>query len=248
MTGHAFLTLLRSRAQPGYAGRTTELAPSEWLRIGLLAGLVAAAAAIVFDIAVAEHVVDRAVGIEAHRTGLAVPEPFSRRGQRGGLVVGELALGACVAFLLAGAATFLGARSRSPRRFWLLSTAAAIWGAVVVPAAVYPPLPPGVPSALSIHERQGLYLAAVAIGIGGFAAAVHAWSAAGRVRVPAALALALLPAGLAVWLLPGGGADTSALPGGLLTEFRIVSIASELVFWAALAVVGALLLRRVDGG
>jgi predicted cobalt transporter CbtA len=215
------------------------------LRVGLLAGLAAAAAAVVFDLAIAERVVDRAVGLEAHRTGLAVPEPFSRTGQRGGLVVGELVLGAGVAFLLAGVATFLGSRARSARRFWLLSAAAAIWGVVLLPAVVYPPLPPGIPSALSIHERQGLYLGAVAVGIGGFAAAVHAWSAAPRFRVPLAICLALVPAGLAVAFLPDSRADTSALPSGLLTDFRIVSICSELVFWTATAVVGALLLGRL---
>jgi predicted cobalt transporter CbtA len=200
----------------------------------------------VFDLAIAERVVDRAVGLEAdgHHTPLVVPEPFSRTGQRGGLVAGELILGAGVAFLLAGIATFLGPRARSAKRLWLLSTAAAIWGVVLLPAVVYPPLPPGVLSTLPVDDRQELYLATVVVGIGGFAAAVHVWSTARRFRVPLALSLAFVPAALAVAFFPESRADAAAMPSGLLTDFRIVSISSQLLFWAAMAIVGALLLRR----
>jgi len=236
------------RAHPAVQARRS-LRPGEWLRVGLLAGLVAALVAIAFDLAVAERVVDRAVAAEGNdHAAVAVPEPFSRGGQRGGLVTGELILGAAAAFLLAGAATFLGPRARSPRRLWLLMTAAAIWGVVVLPAVVYPPLPPGVSSTLGIGERQLLYLAVVAVGLGGFAAAVHVWSTRLRYRRLLAVAAALVPAALVVALLPDAGADTSRLPAGLLTDFRVVSIASQLLFWSALAVAGALLLRPRQPG
>ena len=157
------------------------LPAGEWLRVGLLAGLVAAVVAMVFDLTIAEHVVDRAVDLETrgHRAALAMPEPFSRRGQRGGLVAGELILGAGVGFLLAGVATFLGPRARSTTRLWILMTVAGIWGVVVLPGLVYPPLPPGVPSAVAIGERAAA-LAVVVVGVGGFAAAVHVWSTAPR--------------------------------------------------------------------
>lgn len=211
-----------------------------------MAGLVAAAVAIVFDLAIAERVVDRAVDLETrgYDAALAMPEPFSRSGQRGGLVAGELILGAGVALLLAGAATFLGPRARSAKRLWILMTAAGIWSIVVLPGLVYPPLPPGVPSAVAIGERQLLYLAVVTVGVGGFAAAVHVWSTTLRFRLSLAIAVALVPAGLAFALLPDTGADTAHLPAGFLTDFRIVSVGSQLLFWTAMAVVGALLLRR----
>jgi putative cobalt transporter subunit CbtA len=219
------------------------LRPGDWLRIALLAGLAAAAVAIVFDLAIGERILDRAVGLEAHHHGsLATPEPFSRSGQRGGLVAGGLILGAGVAFLLAGAATLLGGRARSPRRLWILTTAAATWGVVVLPALVYPPLPPGVHSAVAIGERQLLYLAVVAVGISGFAAAVHLWSTMLRLRQLLAVAAGLVPAALCVALLPDAGADTSRLSAGLLIDFRIVSVASQLLFWSAIAGAGALLL------
>jgi Probable cobalt transporter subunit (CbtA) len=159
-------------------------------------------------------------------------------------VAGELILGAGVAFLLAGVATFLGPRARSARRLWLLMTVAAIWGAVVLPAIVYPPLPPGVASTLSIRDRQLLYLTVVAVGLAGFAAAVHVWSSAGRFRRVVAVAAVLVPAGLAIAFLPDTGAETGHLRPGLLTDFRLASIGSELVFWTATAGVGALLLVR----
>jgi predicted cobalt transporter CbtA len=215
-----------------------------WLRVGLLAGLVAAGAAIVFDLVVAERFIDRAVAGEHHRA-LAVPEPFSRAGQRGGLIVGELVLGAGVAFLLAGVATFIGPRARSAKRLWVLMTAAGIWSVVLLPAIVYPPLPPGVGSTLGIGDRQLLYLTLVAVGIGGFTAAAHLWSTSLPLRRLLAVAVALIPAGLAIALLPDSGAQTAHLRAGLLTDFRIASIASEFVFWAALASAGLLLLRQL---
>lgn len=221
-----------------------KLTPGAWLRIGLVAGLVAAGAAIVFDLAIAEHIVDRAVAGEHHREPLAMPEPFSRTGQRGGLVVGELVLGAGVAFLLAGVATFLGPRARSAKRLWLLMAVSGIWGVVVLPAIVYPPLPPGVDSAYAIGDRQLLYLLVVAVGVVGFAASVHVWSSAWPARRVLAVAAALVPAGLAIALLPDTGADTSHLAAGLLTDFRIASIGSELVFWTAIAAIGAFLLSQ----
>jgi predicted cobalt transporter CbtA len=192
---------------------------------------------------VAERILDRAIAGE-NRAALAVPEPFSRTGQRGGLAVGELALGAGVAFLLAGVATFVGQRARSPKRLWLLMTAAGIWGVVVLPAIVYPPLPPGVESSLGIGNRQLLYLTVVAVGIGGFAAAVHIWSTTMPLGRALAIGVALAPAALAIALLPTPGAETETLRPGLLTDFRTASIASELLFWTAMASAGTFLLRR----
>jgi hypothetical protein len=210
----------------------------------LLAGLAAAAAAIAFDLSVAERVVDRAVATERHvHEALAVPEPFSRRGQRGGLVAGELLLGAGVAFLFAGAATFLATGARPAARLWLLLSAAGVWSVVVLPAAVYPPLPPGVASSVPIGERQLLYLVVVAAGLAGFGTAVRVWTRT-PTRIALALAAAAVPAVLAVVLLPARGEDTSTLPSGLLTDFRIVSVAGQLLFWATLAGAGAAILRR----
>jgi hypothetical protein len=214
--------------------------------VALLAGLMAAMTATVFDLAIAERFVARAVAVEAHgHAAVAVQEPFSRSGQRGGLVTGELLLGAGVAFLLAGAATFVAPCIPSAQRLWLLMTTAGIWAVVVLPAAVYPPLPPGIRSSLPIGERQLLYLAVVAVGIAGFGAAAQLWTAVHGLRRLLTPAAAIAPAALAFALLPDRGADTSRLSPGLLTDFRVVSVVGQLLFWATLAAAGAAIILRV---
>jgi predicted cobalt transporter CbtA len=235
-----------SRAHP--ATRAGGLGATAWLRVALLAGLAGALAAIVFDLLVAEGVVDRAVALEgahADHPALALPEPFSRSGQRGGLVAGELLLGAGVALLLAGVATFLEPRARSPRRLWWLIAGACLWGVVVLPALVFPPLPPGVESALPLGERQALYVATIALGAGGFALATHVWSLRGPLRAPVALACIAVPAAVALWLFPAERAATSPA-SAVITDFRLVAIGSQLLFWSVLSLAGAVLLRR-DG-
>ena len=132
---------------------------------------------------------------------LAVPEPFSRRDQRGGLVLGELLFAGGIALLLAGAATLLSPRSRSPLRLWILAGTAGLVGVVLYPALVYPPLPPGVASGLEIGDRQLLYLVTVGLGIGAVAAAARVASRSWR-GVAAAATCLVVPALLAVALLP----------------------------------------------
>lgn len=237
-----------SAAHPATSAES-RLTATGWLRDdALIAALAAAAVSIAFELVVAERVVDRAVAHEsAHASAfdhapLAVPEPFSRRGQRGGLVLGELLLAGGIAFLLAGAATLLSQRSRSPLRFWILAGTAGLVGVVLYPALVYPPLPPGVASGLEIGDRQLLYLVTVGLGIGAVAVAVRVASRSWRGVVAAATCL-VVPVLLAVALLPDQrAADTFGY--GLLAEFRVVSIASQVLFWGALTAVGALVLRR----
>jgi predicted cobalt transporter CbtA len=234
-------TAVTSAARPATeaGGRMTAVA---WLRIALIAGLVAALVTIAFELLVAERVVDHTIALESGRehAPLAVPEPFSRQGQRGGLVLGELLLGCGIALLLAGAATILGTRSRSPLRLWLLMGAAGLVGVVLLPALVYPPLPPGVASGLGIDERQLLYLATIGLGIGGVAAAAHALAASRR-RLPLVAACVVVPAAVALLALPDQEAAHTIAPR-LLAEFRAVSIASQVLFWATLVATGAVML------
>ncbi len=217
-----------------------------WLRVALLAGLAGALVALAFDLLVAERVLDRAIALEdraialeTHGHALGVPEPFSRTGQKGGLVVGELMLGLGFGLLLAGALTILTPLVESSRRLWLLACGAVAWAVVAVPNLVYPPLPPGVETALPIGERQLLWLATVAIGLASF---VGAALAVGRGRrLVAAMALGV-PAVLALVLLPADGAVVG--DGVPLDNFRVVAIVSQVLFWAALALSGVWLLRR----
>ena len=223
---------------------TDRLTASGWLRVALLAGLAAAVVSITFDLTVAERFVDRAVAHESalHHAPLAVPEPFSRHGQRGGLVLGELLLAGGIAFLLAGAATFLVPRSRSPVRLWTLMGAACLVGVVLFPALAYPPLPPGVESGLAIGERQRLYLLTVALGVAAVGAAAHLLPRVRR-RVLTVVACVAPPLLIAVFALPDQQV-AHTLGSGLLAEFRAVSIASQVLFWCTLTAAGAFLLRR----
>ena len=229
----------------------SRLTATVWLRVALFAALAAAAVSIAFDVLVAERVVDRAVAHEsAHASAidhapLAVPEPFSRRGQRGGLVLGELLLAGAIAFLMAGAATLLSPRSRSPQRLWIVAGTAGLVGVVLYPALVYPPLPPGVASGLEIGDRQLLYLITVALGIGAVAAAARVASRSRR-GVVAAAACLLVPLLLALAVLPDQQAPDT-VGHRLLAEFRAVSISSQVLFWGVLTAVGALLLRGRKG-
>ncbi len=222
----------------------SRLTATGWLRVAVIAALAAAAVSIAFDLLVAERVVDRAVAHESalNHAPLAVPEPFSRGDQRGGLVLGEALFAVGIALLLAGATTLLSPRFRSPLRLWILAGAAGLVGVVLYPALVYPPLPPGVASGLEIGDRQLFYLLTVGLGIGAVAAAARVASRSWRGVVAAATCL-VVPALLAVALLPDPrAADT--VGHGLLAEFRAVSITSQVLFWGTLTAVGALLLHR----
>jgi hypothetical protein len=210
-----------------------------WLRVALLAGLAGALVALAFDLLVAERVLDRAIALETQDHALGVPEPFSRAGQRGGLVAGELMLGLGFGLVLAGALTILTPIVASNRRLWLLGCGAAAWAVVVLPNLVYPPLPPGVETGLPIGERQLLWLGLVAIGLASF---VCASFAVGRGRRLVAAASLGVPAILALVLLPADGAVVG--DGVQLDDFRVVAIASQVLLWTTLAVTGAWQLRR----
>jgi predicted cobalt transporter CbtA len=119
---------------------------------------------------------------------------------------------------------------------------------VVVPFVAYPPLLPGVESGLAIEARQWLFAACVAVGATGAHAAIRAWRAVGGPgRWAAAAGLLAAPVVLAAAALPDQRAGTSPEPG-LVTDFRIATVASQLAFWLVLGGVGAALLPRAAAG
>jgi predicted cobalt transporter CbtA len=221
---------------------TRRLGVSGWLNVALLSGVAAAAAATVFNLAVSERVLDEAARRERPAHDVMLVEPFTRVQQHGGMIVGELLLGLTAALLFAGAALVIGPRAGAPRRVWLGLTGAAVFAIVLLPAIKYPPRPPGVESDLPIGERQTAYLLLVAVGLAGAGACVALFRRGAR--SPAAVAL-LLPAALAFALLPADHGET-ALPSRLVNEFRVTSIAAQLIFWLAFGLLGSWLLRRRD--
>ena len=230
-----------------------------WLRVASIAVLVAALATIAFDFGVSEPIVDRAVKLEqaqgghAHRDGadraLAVPAPFGRDTQHGGLAIAELVYAAGVAFLLAGAAAVIGPgkrRLRRPRRFLLTVIGAFAFASLVLPAVTYPPLPPGAETLRGISERQLLYLGLLALGVAGAAGAAFVLGQPLLRRVERlGVAAAVLAGTLAIALL-GFPADPLAAPypdPALLDRFRAAAIGSQALFWAVLATAVWWLLR-----
>ncbi|XRQ09147.1 CbtA family protein [Actinomadura welshii] len=224
------------------------------LLLGLLAGLVAGA----FAFAVGEPRIDDAIALEeaaaaaepahdhdhdheaagdghgAHDHGAEV----SRGTQKFGLFLATgfygLAVGGVFALVFAALRGRVGPRSDGGLTLAAAGTAFA--AIIVVPFLKYPANPPAVGDPETITSRTLLYLAMVGVGLLAAAAAV---TAARRVtggpwaRWPAAVLAFLVPV-VAAWLaLPGVDEVPDGFPAALLWEFRVASLGTQLVFWAA---------------
>jgi hypothetical protein len=218
-----------------------------WLRVAVLAGLVGGLGAAACNALFGERVLGDAIRLEeSHAEHVAaIAAPFTRGEQQGGMVVGELVLGAGLGLLLAGAALVAGSAFLGPaRRAWLALAAIGAWAFLALPAIAYPAFPPGVESSLPIQTRQLSYLALVGTGVLGAVLARLAWlRVAGRLRPAVALVAFVLPPLLAVLLLPGEHA-ASPIDDGLLTRFRAAAVVSQAVFWALVALAGLWLLEH----
>ncbi len=242
-----------------------------WLRVALIAGIAAGLVAAAFNLGVAERVVDEAIALEStpasagsgeeeadasHTHVGVVAEPFTRGEQKGGMIIGQGIVGLALGLLLAGAALMLGKGSLTPQRLWLTLVAVGAWVLLVLPALKYPPLPPGVETALQVEDRQINYLLLVLAGAGGALLASAVWTRlAGEgarsigalgptlTRVVATGLVLVVPVAIAFIVLPGDSIATS-VDSGLLARFRIVSIASQTLFWVVLATLGLWLLEH----
>jgi hypothetical protein len=223
-----------------------------WLRIAVLAGLSGGLAAAAWNGLLGEPVLGQAIRLEdaatAHVHTVAMTEPFTRREQQGGMVLGELLLGCGLGLLVAGAALLAGPAFLGPvRRGWLALVGVGAWSLLVLPAIAYPAMPPGVESSLSIDTRQLSYVALVCSGVLGavLARAARLWLH-GTVRIVVTPIAFLLPAVLAVVLLPHEHALTP-IDHGLLVRFRAVAVGSQAVFWGLTALAGLWLIDHRVG-
>jgi predicted cobalt transporter CbtA len=242
------------------------------LKRGLIAGLIAGLFAALFAFVVAEPVIDRAIAIEeqaSHETAAPVvatetaaaaeaghvhATEVSRDTQRrvgaplGFALVGA-AFGVFFALLYAGLGRFVATRDTWQRTLAL--AASALTAIVVVPFVRYPANPPGVGDPDTVNQRTRLYLAAVLLGI---VAVTMAWRLLreltrrgvpqpARHIVVAVAFVALIAAGYAV--LPDN-TDAVPVPATLLWDFRLRSIATQLILWAALAAGFGLLTERAS--
>ncbi|MCA3749236.1 MAG: CbtA family protein [Rubrobacter sp.] len=216
------------------------------LRRGLAAGLAAGILAGLFALVFAEPAMDRAIDREEHHHG----EVFSRAQQKGGLILATALYGASAGGIFGLLAARFGERmpARCERGRSLALAGALFAGAVLLPFLKYPPVPPGGSDPSTLAERTAAYLALVVLGPLSVAVA---WRLGGRLaegalRLPAAaLSLAALW-GLLLVALPsfrGGG----GLPGGLVWEFRIASLATQAVLWGGIGLLFGLMGGRGEG-
>jgi len=227
--------------------------PALVLHATLIAALLAGLAMAGLYLLAGEPLVDRAIAMEtaAHPEEDHGPEVFSRRTQKLGLAVGSVVYGLAVGLIVGGVYLIAGRRlpGRTPRRRVLALAGAALWTLYLAPFLKYPANPPGVGEAATIYERQTLYLLFATLAAGGLSVAgllARSLRARGVTARPAALvaavAYALYIAGL--WLVMPDNPDRGTVPTSLLIEFRAVSLAGAVLFWAVFALVFAAALER----
>lgn len=242
---------------------------------GLVAGAVAAVLAFVFARLCAEPVIGRAIAFEdgridaehAHGVHEHGAELFTRGVQaNAGLGFGVLIFGVAMGALFAALFCVVAARARGvgPQTLSALLAAAAFGAVYLVPFVKYPPNPPAVGQADTIGARTGWYLVMVLLSV--VLATAGVWLArrlAARLGTPNGWLLAagtyLVAITVVMVLLPTVDETPAALrdasgaimypgfPADDLYEFRLVSLGTQLVLWATIAVVFATLAGRLLG-
>lgn len=233
---------------------------SRALAAGAIAGVLFAG----YLYVVVEPSIDEAIALEEqlaaephdHESGAADPHGEEAMFSRSEQVGGGMAAGVIYAVVLAAVfgTVFAAIRHRLPggsdlaRSVWLATVS---FGAVaLVPALKYPPNPPAVGDPDTVGERTVQYLALLATGI------FLVWlltrlSGVLRARLDdptriVAVAVATVAAfGLALVAFPADpDAIDSAVPAGLVWDFRIRSIGGLAVLWASVGLNFGWLLER----
>lgn len=230
------------------------------LRRGLLAGGIAGLATGLFSLLLAEPLMDRAIRLEEERAHASdggghaheAEELFSRGTQHVGLLVTALVVGLALGVFFAVAYALIH-RASPQERPWPRALALAGAGFLalsLLPGLRYPANPPGVGDGNTVSERQGLWVAALVIGVLGL---LLAWQLQRRLAdrpepVRQLTATGTVIATLAVLFLLPGNPDEVPVPAPLLWDFRVLSLASHAVMWGALGVAfGVLGLRAAAG-
>lgn len=240
---------------------------------GLLAGAVGAVVAFIFARLCAEPVIGRAIAFEDGRTDAENAhgvhehgaELFTRGAQSGpglgfGVLIFGLAMGALFAVLFS--VVYGRTETGQPQALSLLLAAGAFGVVYVVPFVKYPPNPPAVGQADTIAARTGWYLAMVlasvvlAIGAAWVARRIAARFGAYNARLLAGAGY-LVAIVLVAVLLPSvdetpeplrdatGTIIYPGFPADVLYEFRLLSLATQLVLWSGIGLVFAAISGRL---
>jgi predicted cobalt transporter CbtA len=223
---------------------------------GLLAGLIGGILAFGFAALAGEPPVEVAISIEesgdghTHSHGEEAGEaPEVSRGVQStvGLAIATVTFGAALGGLFSLAFAFAHGRiGTTAARATVLSLGAIGFVAVVVvPFLVYPPNPPAVGHAETIGERTAAYFAMMALSLVLAAIAVragarHGWLARAGAALGYVVAVAVVAA-----LLPRFDEVPDDFPAQTLWDFRIASLGTQAVLWAALGVAFAVLVDRL---
>ena len=229
--------------------------PRTLLTRGMLAGVVAAAAAFVFARIFGEGPIDAAIGFEAaHATpGHEEPEVVSRAIQSTlGLGVAVLVYGTAVGGIFGLAYAFsLGRFGRlSARATAMVVAAIGFTAGFLVPFLKYPANPPATGSEETIGRRTILFVLMIVISVAAavfavllaraLAARLGGWNA---ILVGAAGFVALVA--VVMLVLPPVDEVPADFPADVLWRFRLASIGTQLVLWTTIGLVfGALTERR----
>ncbi len=223
---------------------------SRVLKVSLIAGLFAGLAMGLFHFLVTERLIDRAIALEGE-VGQAL---VSRGVQKAMLVVGSglygLTIGAIFAF------AFIILRQHLPGR-WPAVKAVALagllsWSVTLLPFLKYPANPPGVGDPETMNFRQTIQVGFIVLSalvvvtagaiywlLGRRGRETFLW----RWRLAITTALYGVLAVLLFTLMPVNP-DTTSVPAELIRNFRILSLAGQVLFWVILGGTSAVLLRR----
>ncbi|MEV5150211.1 CbtA family protein [Streptomyces sp. NPDC052727] len=224
---------------------------------GVAAGTVAGLLSGGFSWFLVEPLMDRAVRREPAREVTVPPahagqhaEIFSRATQHAGLLVATTVTGLALGLLFAVVHLLLHRRAPETEawRRALRLAAAGFTGVWLLPFVRYPSNPPGVGDPGTVGLRTQAWLGAIAISLIGvvLAWALHDHLARRGHGAPArqlCVAGVLGAATAALFALPDNP-DALAVPAGELWDFRLWSVATALVLWAALGTAFGLLGER----
>ncbi|MFE9928115.1 CbtA family protein [Streptomyces sp. NPDC005533] len=231
------------------------VSPRTLLVRGMLAGLLAGAAAFLVAYLLGESKVDAAIAIEeaaaaGHDHGEGAPVSRALQATAGlgtGVLLYAVALGGIAALVYCYA---LGRIGRfGPRATAALVTAALFVTVTLVPFLKYPANPPAVGDPETAGRRTALYLLMIALSALLAAGALILgrrlaprlgnWDAS--VTAGAAFVLAV---GVSYALLPGVNEVPEAFPAALIWDFRVTSLAIQTTLWTTFGLVFGYLAER----
>jgi hypothetical protein len=219
---------------------------------GVLAGLLASGFAWIFG----EPQVDLALGFERHIHAIAgiAPEPelVSRPIQStAGLLTGVLVYGCALGGLFALTFTYAYGRigRLGPRNTAALLAALGFVTLIVFPQIKYPANPPAIGNPETIGQRTALYFTIMALSVIAAVVATTAWQLARRLGewngAIAGGAAYLVVTILAMLILPPVNEMPADFSATTLWHFRLASLGTETVLWAALGFIFGDFAKRV---